>query len=721
MNHVPDTQMSPHLTALRCFYLLALHHGVQVPPEKLGAADVNDTVRSVLSLMRDVGLSSKLLKNRSWDDLMKLGSAYPIMAELTTGNWVVLATAMTTPDGRVVAAQLNPQNEQRGVTLIPREQFVESWTGRVILTKRKYKITDETQPFGLLWFMPEIMKNGRYFRDIAVAATMSNLISFSTPLLFQIMIDKVIPHHSYQTLLAVVLVFVTTMLFDGLFQYVRQYLLIFASNKIDARLAQRTFDKLLHLPMHFFESQTTGVLMRHMQQTESVRMFLTGRLFHTLLDTAALPILLVGLFLYSGTLTFVVLAFAAAISSFIAIMIPTFRRYLQQLYQAEGERQTDLVETIHGMRAVKSLALESLRAKSWGVKVSQSVRKRATVGYFGAIATVLTQSIQSAMSMTILAVGATMVFDGTLSMGALIAFNMLSGRVTGPLVQIVSLINEYQQTALSVKMLGKVMDHPPERDPNQRGIRPLITGQLEFSQVNFRYNSGATPALNNVSFTVQEGQVIGVVGRSGSGKTTMTRMIQGIHAPQEGLIRLNGTDIRHIDLPHLRRSIGVVLQDNILFRGTIRDNIAAGKPDATLEEVMEAARLAGADEFIDRLPLSYETFVEESASNFSGGQRQRLAIARSLLLRPRLLLFDEATSALDPESETIIQNNLAEIAAGRTMIIVSHRLSSLVGADAILVLDKGAVVDFAPHSVLVERCDIYRHLWDQQTKHVQAG
>jgi len=721
VNHVPDVQMSPHLTALRCFYLVALHHGVQVPHEKLGEADESDTVGSLLKIMRDVGLSAKLLKNRKWDDLSKLGSAYPVMAEQNNGTWVIVASALTMADGRVVAAVLNPLNEQAGVSLISREQFEETWSGRLILSKRKFRLTDETQPFGFLWFMPEIVKNGRYFRDIAVAATMSNLISFATPLFFQIMIDKVIPHQSYQTLFAVVLAFTVTMLFDGIFQYIRQYLLLFTSNKIDARLAARTFDKLLHLPMQFFETHTTGVLMRHMQQTESVRQFMTGRLFGTLLDTAALPILIVGLTLYSGLLTAVVLGFALVIASFIGVMIPTFRRYLEQLYQAEGNRQTDLVETIHGMRAVKSLALESLRSKSWGLKVANSIRKRAQVGYFSAIAVVLTQGIQSMMQMTILGVGATMVFNGTLSMGALIAFNMLSGRVTGPLVSIVGLINEYQQTALSVKMLGKVMDHPPERDPNQRGIRPLITGHLEFSQVTFRYANGAIPALDRVSFTVEEGQIIGVVGRSGSGKTTATRMIQGIHTAQEGLIRLNGTDIRHIDLPHLRRSIGVVLQDNILFRGTIRDNIAAGKPDATLEEVMEAARLAGADEFIDRLPMSYETFVEESASNFSGGQRQRLAIARALLLRPRLLLFDEATSALDPESEAIIQDNLDEIAAGRTMIIVSHRLSSLVNADSILVLDKGAVVDFAPHATLLERCDIYRHLWEQQTRHVQAG
>jgi ATP-binding cassette subfamily B protein len=323
------------------------------------------------------------------------------------------------------------------------------------------------------------------------------------------------------------------------------------------------------------------------------------------------------------------------------------------------------------------------------------------------------------MQLSILGLGAVQVFDGHLSIGALVAFNMLSGRVTGPLVQIVSLINEYQQAALSVKMLGKVMDHAPERDPNQRGTRPPIAGRLEFQDVRFRYEGSAAPALDGVSFVVEEGQMIGIVGRSGSGKTTLTRLIQGIHTAQEGLIRLDGCDLRHIDLAHLRRAIGVVLQDNILFRGSIFDNIAAARSDATLDEVMEAARLAGADEFIDRLPHSYETRVEENATNFSGGQRQRIAIARALLTKPRLLLFDEATSALDPDSEAIVQRNLAEIARGRTMIVVSHRLSTLVGADAILVLDQGKVADFAPHAALLERCPIYQHLWRQQTRHMQ--
>jgi subfamily B ATP-binding cassette protein HlyB/CyaB len=718
MNHMPDLKMSPHLTALRCLFLVALHHGIQLRPEVLAAADTGDTVVSVTRLMRDISLAAKVLKKRGWDDLISLGSAYPVMAEQKRGNWVIVASTLTVADGRVMAAVLDPLTEASGVALIPQEQFMENWTGRLILAKRKYAVTDEKQPFGLMWFMPEILRNGRYFRDIGLAAVMSTLIGFAPPLFFQIMIDKVIPHQSYQTLFAIVLAFFITLFFDSIFSFVRQYLMLFATNKIDARLASRTFAHLLRLPMHFFETTTAGVLMRHIQQTETVRGFLTGRLFQTLLDLATMPILLVGLCMYSGVLTGVVLAFGAVIAGFIGVLVPTFRRYLSALYQAEGARQSDLVETIHGMRAVKSLALEQFRITSWDQKVANSIRRRATVGYFSTVAVVLTTAIQNSMQMAILGIGAMKVFDGTLSMGALIAFNMLAGRVTGPLVQIVGLINEYQQVAVSVKMLGKVMDHPPERDPNKTGIRPIITGAMDFDELTFKYEGAVTPALDRISFKVEEGQMIGIVGRSGSGKTTITRLIQGIHSAQAGLIRLNGTDVRHMDLTHLRRSIGVVLQDNILFRGSIRDNIAAGKPDATLDEVMECARLAGADEFIDRLPMSYETLVEESAANFSGGQKQRIAIARALMLKPRLLLFDEATSALDPDSEAIIQANLAEIARGRTMVIISHRLSSLVRSDLILVMERGKAIDFAPHHVLMQRCDIYRHLWQQQTGHI---
>lgn len=716
----PTTSMpQSRLTALRSLFLLAKHRGVVVSTETLLKSDPANTVQSALALLRDEGIAGKLMADRDWSLLSSLKTAFPVMIEKDDGNWVVVANTAKAPNGVEMAGILDPLCEGEGVKAVLREDVEAYWTGRVVLCKRQYRLKDESRPFGLAWFMPEILRNGRYFRDIALAAMMCNFLSLFTPVMFNVLIDKVVPHHSYNTLVTVIVVFLCVNLFTSTFTYVQQYLMQFATNKIDARLAQRTFEHLLNLPLPFFETRSAGVLLRHLQQAESIRGFLTGRIFSSALELSALPVLLVVLSLYSATLMLVVLGYSIAISLVIAFMLPVFKRQLERLYQVEGSRQADLVETLHGIRAIKSLALEKMRKMGWDQKVASSVRQRTTVMNLSIIANIITNTLSSLLQLTIMGVGIMQVFDGTLTLGALIAFNMMSGRVTGPLLQIVALINEYQQTALSVRMLGEVMDHPPERDPTAKGICPLITGKMDFDHVHFRYGNSVSAALDRVSFSIEEGQFIGIVGRSGSGKTTLTKLIQGLHTPQEGTIQLNGTDIRHIDLGHLRRSIGVVLQENILFRGTIRENIAAGKPDASLEEIMEAARLAGADEFIDRLPHSYETFVEESATNFSGGQRQRLAIARSLLLKPRVLLFDEATSALDPESEAIVQQNLAEIARGRTMIVVSHRLSSLANADSILVMDKGAVADYAPHQVLLERCEVYRTLWQQQTRFMQ--
>jgi len=295
----------------------------------------------------------------------------------------------------------------------------------------------------------------------------------------------------------------------------------------------------------------------------------------------------------------------------------------------------------------------------------------------------------------------------------LIAFQMLSGRVTGPLVQIVGLVHEIQETGLSVKMLGEVMNHPPERQ-SSGGLRPPVQGGITFEDVTFRYPGSTVAALDRISLSIAPGQVIGVVGRSGSGKSTLTKLIQSLYPVQEGLIRFDGVDLREIDLAYLRRNIGVVLQENFMFRGTIRENIAMTKPDASFEQIVAAAQAAGADEFIERLPKGYDTVLEESATNLSGGQRQRLAIARAILPLPRILILDEASSALDPESEAIFMRNLSKIAEGKTVIIVSHRLSTLVNADHILFFQRGQILDAARHPELLERCAPYAHLWNQQ-------
>ena len=669
--------------------------------------------------MHDIGLTGKLFKKWEWKQFATLGSAFPAMAELTGGNWVIVIGAIPHHDGHVNVAVLDPRDEQSGTALVPRETFETEWTGRIILCKRKYKAAIKAEPFGIRWFAPQILLYSRSLINIAILATLSSNIALMTPLFFNILIDKVLPHKSFNTLEACVIIFFVATAFDGLFSFVRQGITFYMSNKIDAYLVSKTFEHMLSLPLPFFESVPTGTLIRHMQQSESIRGFLVGSLFNTTLDLLLMPVLLVFLALYSASLTGIVILFSLAIAAVIGFMIPIFARKLDLLYQAESDKQTDLVETIHGMRTVKSLSIEGLRKMSWDTKVVGAIRCRTSVAHIGIICGVLTTIISQAMTITVLSTGVVQVFSGSLSVGALVAFAMLSQRVTQPLISVVHLINQYQQTAVSVKMLGEVMNHPPERALGQKGIMPPITGQLEFDEVIFSYEDSVMPALNRVSFRAEEGQVIGIVGRSGSGKTTVTRLIQGIYAPQGGLIRLNGNDIRHFDLTHLRRNIGVVLQDSFLFRGSIRDNIAVIQPNASLDNIVNAARLAGADEFIERLPHSYYTFVDEGASNFSGGQRQRLAIARALLAGPNLLIFDEATSALDPDSEAIIQQNLDAIARGRTMVIVSHRLSSLVKADSILVLERGVSIDFAPHDVLLERCDIYRHLWHQQNRHLE--
>jgi len=709
--------LTPYFTALRSLFVMTLQKGVQLQPERFAEVTDTDAVNSVIHILNKSSLRGKVLNRCKWDGLAAVEHAFPVMAMLKTGHWIVIVSIVNSPTGPLLGV-LDPSRERDGITPRRRDQFTKDWSGTLILCMPAERIVEERRPFGLAWFVPEIMRHRRYLGAIALVATMSNIVAFSTPLMFQILIDKVITHHSYQTLTSLMVIFGVVMLFDAMFSYVRQSLMLFVTNKIDATLASRTFHHLLRLPMTFFESTTAGVLTRHMQQTETIRNFLTGRLFMTLVDASALPLMLIILVLYSVNLTLVVLLFTIVIATTIAFMVPAFQRRLEQLYIAEGNRQGHLVETIHGMRTVKSLALEPMRMSSWDNAVAKSVTRRAIVGNISILGSVLTQSLDKTMQIAILGIGALEVFSGNMSLGALVAFNMIAGRVTGPLVQIVGLVNQYQEAALAVKMLGVVMEHLPERDPSEIGMCPMITGRISFDNVTFCYPSMTSPVLDHISFAVEEGQVVGIVGRSGSGKTTITRLIQGIHNAGEGVIRLDGVDIRHIDLAHLRRSIGVVLQDNFLFRGTIRDNIAAAKPDAGLADIVEAARMAGAEEFIDRQPRSYESWVEEGGANFSGGQRQRLAIARALLTRPRLLIFDEATSALDPESEAIIQQNLAAIARGRTLIIVSHRLTSLAQSDAILMLDHGRVLDFAPHPTLVERCESYKRLWQQQTQYV---
>jgi ATP-binding cassette subfamily B protein len=711
----------PH-TAIQCLTAIAQHHGLQINPERL----IDDYALraeepgngALLRIAADIGLKAKADK-LNWSRLMAQGGVFPLMARLVDGNMIIVVGVKPAENGgEDQVAVLNPTNANAAVVMVARGEFEKRWAGEVLFIKRQHKLSDPNQPFGLRWFIPEILKQKAAFRDIFIAAIAMQLLALASPIFFQLVIDKVLTHQSVTTLQVLAVGIVMALVFDATFGFLRQTLTLAASNKIDMRLTRRVFAHLLSLPIDFFETTSAGVVTRHMQQLEKIRSFLTGRLFFTALDLIALLVFVPILFSYSFKLAMIVLLVAAMIGGIVLAMVPTFQRRLNALYSAEGQRQGMLVETIHGMRTVKALAIEPSQRRIWDQRSAEAITMHFRVGQISIAGNALTDFLGKLLPVMLIVVGAADVFDQTLSVGGLIAFQMLAGRVTGPLISLVGLVNEYQETALSVKMLGEVMNRAPEGRAGANGLRPVLEGQIKFDAVTFRYPGAQAMALNKASFTIEQGTVVGIVGRSGSGKTTLTKLIQGLYPVQEGIVRFDGIDAREIELTHLRRQIGVVLQENFLFRGTVRENLSVTKPDATFEELVEAAAAAGADEFIERLPMGYDTVLEENASNLSGGQKQRLSIARTLVARPRILILDEAASALDPESEAIFISNLSRIAVGRTVVMISHRLSTLVNADKIMVMQQGSLMDAGRHEELLTRSETYQHLWNQQTSHL---
>ncbi len=705
-------------TALICFSIVAREHKIELTKDRLiheYNLDANEIdTNKFLRMAKEQGLKSKLLK-LNWNSLAKLQKAYPAIARLRNGRHLVLVGAI--PQGQekdVTIACYDPLAGGSGHLRLSRQELEAIWDGEVYILKRVYELGDESQPFSLRWFLPVIFRQKRTFFDIALAVIFIDAIALVTPIFFQLVIDKVLVNQAVTTLEVLGIAMTGALMVNAGLDFLRDYLLLHATNKIDLRVTTRTFRHMLNLPLDFFEHMTAGVLTKHMQQTSKIRNFLTGNVFLTLLETSSLFVFLPFLFFYSAKLTGIVLVFTAVIALVIAALIGPFKRRLDALYNAEGHRQAMLVETINGMATVKAMAIEPLLRKRWEEKVARAISMEYRVGKISITAKSITQMMGRLMTVVIIWMGASQVFDGSMTVGALIAFQMLAGRVTSPLIRLVGLVNQYQEAALSVEKLGLVMNARPEWGADRHGARPSLAGDIVLDRVSFRYAPDLPNALNEISLTIAAGKTLGIVGPSGSGKTTLTRMLQKMYFPSTGTIRINGCYLNELDTAHLRRNMGVVLQESFLFNTTVAENIRAGQSNATREEIIQAAILAGADEFIVNLRQGYDTMLEEGAMNLSGGQRQRLAIARALLTRPEILILDEATSSLDPESERIVRDNLAEIARRRTVIVVSHRLSMLTGADSIIVLENGNLVGQGSHGRLLKDCTLYRHLWQQQ-------
>ncbi len=704
-------------SALFCFCSIAKHHGVNIDIRRVmhEYAIEDQDIREALLLEIAHHYEFKTRKFAlCWEKLNALHKAFPAIGIKKNGKYIVLCGSRKNEDVEevVVLDTEGRQSSQPQFQFWKREQFESECSGHLILLKKIYRLSDENRPFGLGWFIPEFIRLRGVFGQIALTVAMITLISLIVPLFFQIVVDKVLVNRSYNTLNVLGIGIIMAVCFNGFLDFVRNYFLLFATNKIDISTATKTFRHLMRLPIDFFERIPSGVLLKHMQQTEKIRGFLSGNLFFTILDLFSLCIFIPFLLLYSVQLTLVVLGYSALMALVIASLIKPFQKRLNELYQAEGKRQSMLVESIHGVRTVKSLALEPVQEKQWDDSTAYAIKSYFKVGKISMTAKSISSVLEMMMTITVIWLGAHLVFGQVITVGALIAFQMLSSRVTGPLVKLIGLIHEYQQIALSVKMLGVVMNTATE--PGGGGVRNSLRGQISFENVTFQYRPDLPPAILRFSLEIPKSSTIGIVGRSGSGKSTLTKLLQGLYPVGQGLIKIDGIDIREIDKSHLRSSIGVVLQENYFFSGTVRDNISLTKRNATLEEIIYAAKLSGADEFIQKMTRGYDTVLEENASNLSGGQKQRLAIARALISNPPILIFDEATSSLDPESEHVIQTNLKAISKGRTVLIVSHRLSIVSNSDNILVIDKGEKTDLGTHQELLAKPGTYQEFWQQQ-------
>jgi ATP-binding cassette subfamily B protein len=656
------------------------------------------------------------LRHADWTGLQRFEKLAPFLVRLNSGGYFVVlkvGSAADGPDGPEQIVLFNPRVPEANLFAVSREEFVSHWSGEVVLLKRIYRLEETSRRFGLGWFVPEIWRQRALLRNVIIAALAMHVLALAVPIFFQIVIDRVLIYLSLSTLVVISVGVVLAILFDSSFNWLRGYFVLRTACRIDIRLARTTFRHLMALPISFFDTARAGVVTKHMQQGITIREFLTGRMLTTLLDFPALIVFLPLMAWYSVTLTIVVLLVALLLGLVIAVMLGPYRRRLRQLYRAEAQRQSLLVESVHGMRTVKSLNLEPRRQESWDNAAAEAVRTYVQVGKISLAASTFSQFIEKALTVTIVIVGAFLVFGGKLTVGGLVAFNMLSSRVISPVLQVIGLLNNYQETMMSVEMLGEVMNRPGENS-GQRGLTPPLAGAIEFDHVTFRYPGSEKPALRDVTLRIPACSMVGIVGRSGSGKTTFSALLQGLHNASEGSIRIDGHNIRDLDLAYLRGQSGVVPQETFLFRGSVKDNIRMGLPAASFEEVVAAARLAGADDFIQDLPQRYDTELEEGSVNLSGGQKQRLSIARALLRRPRIIIFDEATSALDPESEAVVVRNLRQMAKDRTTIVISHRLQTIRDADSIIVLDNGAVNDLGTHSQLLDRNFVYRQLWSQQ-------
>jgi len=696
----------PGLVAL---VMLLRFHGVGADPAQIrhqcGTAAIGTA--DMIRCAKELGLKAREVKS-SWARLAT--TPLPAIAALKDGGFLILGKVGD--DKAVVQSPKTPRPE-----LMTRGELEAVWDGRLILMTRRAGLMDLGRRFDITWFLGAIHKYRRQLAEVLFASFFLQLFALVSPLFFQVVIDKVLVHRSIGTLDVLVVGLLGIALFETILGILRTYLFSHATNRIDVELGARLFQHLLALPTAYFQARRVGDSVARVRELENIRTFLTSSALTLVIDLLFTFVFLAVMFLYSPLLTGIVLAGFPFYIGISAGATPLFRRLLDEKFRRGAENQAFLVEAVTGVETLKAMAVEPQMQRRWEEQLAGYVAASFRVLRLGNTASNSVQFVNKIVMAGILYFGAQLVISGNLTVGELVAFNILAGRVSQPVLRLAQIWQDFHQARLSVARLGDILNAPPEPKFNPaRAALPAIRGDVVFEHVTFRYRIDGPQVLHDVSFSVSAGQVIGMVGPSGSGKSTLAKLIQRLYIPESGRVLVDGVDLAMVDTSWLRRQIGAVLQENVLFNQSIRDNIALPDPAMPIDRVVEAAKLAGAHDFILELPEGYDTIVGERGSSLSGGQRQRVAIARALVTNPRILIFDEATSALDYESERVIQDNMARIAQGRTVFIIAHRLSTVRRSHRIITIDRGRLVEDGTHEELVNKGGRYAALY-----RVQAG
>ena len=660
----------------------------------------------MLRVARDLGLKARQHAT-NWSRLGK--TPLPAIAVLRDGGFLVLGKVGETE--ALVQHPLSPRP-----ALMQRAELEAIWDGRLVLMTRRSGLLDLSRRFDITWFLGAIHKYRRLLGEVLVASFFLQIFALVSPLFFQVVIDKVLVHRSLSTLDVLIIGLVAISVFETVLGILRTYLFAHTTNRIDVELGARLFRHLVALPIAYFQARRVGDSVARVRELENIRNFLTSSALTLVIDLFFAFVFVAVMFFYSPLLTGVVLAAFPVYIAISAAATPLFRQRLDEKFKRGAENQAFLVESVTGIETLKAMAVEPQMQRRWEEQLAGYVAASFRVTSLGNTSSQVVQLVSKLVTAATLYFGAMLVIDGSLSVGELVAFNMLAGRVTSPVLRLAQIWQDFHQARLSVARLGDILNTTPEAAfKPTRAALPPIRGDVAFEHVTFRYRIDGAEILHDVNLSVPAGQVVGIVGASGSGKSTFAKLIQRLYVPESGRVLVDGVDLAMVDTAWLRRQVGIVLQDNILFNCSVRENIALADPAMPMDRIVAAAKLAGAHEFILELQDNYDAIIGERGSSLSGGQRQRIAIARALVSDPRILIFDEATSALDYESERIIQQNMESIAKGRTVFIIAHRLSTVRTADRIITIDRGRVVEDGTHDELIRTGGRYATLFRLQS------